>query len=532
MDTRVGIRVLTAVLIAGAAVLAMPARTTTAAPPCAAGTSGAELETLFTSAGLVGGDYARPIALAPDRVVWMFQDAFIGAPTTPRLSQASFVHNAGLLQEGLCMEVIGGSASPAASYFGSTLEARGAHWFWSLDGEVGADGNLHVFVAEMVNANGTGAAFGAEPVAVWRAVVDPADMRVLAFAPAPDVAARPLYGFSVASDATWSYLYGNCYRQFTDPTWYRLADRSCNTQVYLARVPRGRFGDRPTYWNGTQWTPDRAAAAPVSTDGTSAHPLQVTRAADGRWIGVSKPDDWWGDSVVLSVARRPTGPFVRYGTVPLPPRCAGCNTYFAVPTPWPNAGGGLQLVTSNHTWDLALADAQPALYRPTVVDAPGPPPGPAHIRIEADDTVSLQVAGRGGVASDARVIAATVTATNADGIGYVTVWPCGVARPHTSTLNVAPRRDVANAAVVGLGDGGRLCMWSDVDVDLIVDVQAHAGERSAFRPAVGRVLDTRPGAPTVDGAFAGIGLAATTRTIEVPVAGRSGVPASARLVVL
>ena len=47
-----------------------------------------------------------------------------------------------------------------------------------------------------------------------------------------------------------------------------------------------------------------------------------------------------------------------------------------------------------------------------------------------------------------------------------------------------------------------------------------------------RILDTRPGAPTIDGKFAGIGIREAGTTLELEVAGRGGVPADATSVVL
>src|SRR5690606_12126320 len=44
--------------------------------------------------------------------------------------------------------------------------------------------------------------------------------------------------------------------------------------------------------------------------------------------------------------------------------------------------------------------------------------------VPADGTVVLPVAGRGGVAPDATAVVLNVTATEATGPGYATVWPC------------------------------------------------------------------------------------------------------------
>ena len=71
--------------------------------------------------------------------------------------------------------------------------------------------------------------------------------------------------------------------------------------------------------------------------------------------------------------------------------------------------------------------------------------------------------------------AATAVALNVTGIepgvgGFVTVWPCGAPRPTASTLNLEPGQVAANLAMVKLGDGGRICIFTQRALDLVVDV--------------------------------------------------------------
>ena len=92
----------------------------------------------------------------------------------------------------------------------------------------------------------------------------------------------------------------------------------------------------------------------------------------------------------------------------------------------------------------------------------------------AGQVVELAVAGRGGVpASGAGSVVVNVTATEAAGGGFVTVWPCGSPQPTASTLNLERvNHTVANAAVVGVGTGGAVCLTSSVGTHLIADVTA------------------------------------------------------------
>ena len=509
-----------------------------AASNCAASTSPRDLSTFFASAGagLVGGDYPHSYPLPDGRVLWLFQDSFIGDPATPRLDHAGFAHNAALVQTGLCFEVRWGDgpADAPQSFLGGALESDLFHWWWPLDGEMGADGNLHVFAAEFQNPNGTGAKPGATPVAVWRAVIDPTSLAVVSFDLAADASDRPLYGFSITSDDSWSYLYGNCYRQFTEPEFLGWFDVACNSDVRVARVPKGHFESVPEYWTGAEWSSARDAAAVVHRDGFLADPLQVERLADGRYVAVSHLDDWFGAAVSAYVSGAPTGPFTQYARVPITSACGSeCTTYFAGFTPWRTPSGSFEIAVSSFTWNFAVAAAQPWLYRPSVITVPSPDETtePLPVVIEADGTLALQMAGRNGVDREASSTALTLVAAGATANGYVTVWACGTPRPVASSLNLAPRSTVGNTVIAPIGADGRVCLWSSARTELIIDVQGWASSRSdhhGLTPA--RLLDTRPGFATVDGIAAGGGVLSPGQILEVPVTGRGEVPAAARQV--
>jgi hypothetical protein len=64
-----------------------------------------------------------------------------------------------------------------------------------------------------------------------------------------------------------------------------------------------------------------------------------------------------------------------------------------------------------------------------------------------------------------------LTATGTQRDGYLTVWPCGNARPTASNLNPVAGATVANGATVGL-TGGVLCLYSSTTTQVIVDLTA------------------------------------------------------------
>ncbi|HEY5664934.1 MAG TPA: hypothetical protein VIS05_12965, partial [Ilumatobacter sp.] len=78
--------------------------------------------------------------------------------------------------------------------------------------------------------------------------------------------------------------------------------------------------------------------------------------------------------------------------------------------------------------------------------------------------------GRGGVPSNAAAAVVNVAVVGPDGGGYVTLYPCGSPRPLASSVNFAAGEVIANGAIIPLGSGGRICVFSSQSTHLIVDV--------------------------------------------------------------
>jgi hypothetical protein len=318
--------------------------------------------------GMLGMDYARVQLLPGGRALWVFQDVFLNEKGGT-LADADFVHNAGLVQDGSCFHLLtggGGTRARPHSWIGGDTEVRLQSWLWPLDSVLTADGNLAQFMVEMSNPNGTGAAEGAVPVRVWIATITLPDLVVTKLQRAPDAGDRPLYGFSITSDNDFTYMYGNCYRQFTDHGYLGFHDTTCGPKMYVARVPRGRPDLKPEYWDGHGWSAARSAARPVMSRGQMANPMQIRRTGD-TFTSVTKLDDWWGSDVIIDSAHSPTGPWREIARVRPEPVCAGCNTYFAQLLPWTDTDGAWLVVLSNNTWNFADANRDTARYRPSIL---------------------------------------------------------------------------------------------------------------------------------------------------------------------
>ncbi len=125
--------------------------------------------------------------------------------------------------------------------------------------------------------------------------------------------------------------------------------------------------------------------------------------------------------------------------------------------------------------------------------------GPTHRHTPVGSTpLRLAVSGAHGVPAAATDAVLNVTAVDSGCTLPVVVWPAGLARPPTSTLNAAPRRPVAQLVIVQLGTDGAidLAVLGRTKADLIVDVVGYAmgpsttpGEVRSVRQT--RLLDTR-----------------------------------------
>jgi peptidase M23-like protein/fibronectin type III domain protein len=144
-------------------------------------------------------------------------------------------------------------------------------------------------------------------------------------------------------------------------------------------------------------------------------------------------------------------------------------------------------------------------------------------RLGPDQTMDLQVAGRGGVPlTGASAVVVNVTVTSPSAASYLTVYPSGVSRPLSSNLGFVPGQTLANRVAVELGTNGKVSLYNLAgSTDVVVDVGGWftdassggtGGEYTGVSPV--RLLDTRTtGGPVGAGA-----------TMAVPVAGQVGLP--------
>lgn len=145
--------------------------------------------------------------------------------------------------------------------------------------------------------------------------------------------------------------------------------------------------------------------------------------------------------------------------------------------------------------------------------------------------LDVQVRGRGGVPADASAVLLNVTAVSPAKAGHVTAWAGGIARPAASALSYRSRTTTTGLVLAGVGSRGRVSLSTSTAAVLVVDVVGWVPATGLAAVSPARLLDGRRGQRTVDGRGAGGG--PLRGTIDLPVAGRGGVPAAgARAVVL
>jgi hypothetical protein len=92
----------------------------------------------------------------------------------------------------------------------------------------------------------------------------------------------------------------------------------------------------------------------------------------------------------------------------------------------------------------------------------------------AGSVTEVQVAGRGGVPTDAAAAVLNVTVVGAAADAFATVFPCGQPVPTASNVNYRAGIDIANAVIVKLGAGGKACIYTFAVTHLLTDASGYS----------------------------------------------------------
>ncbi len=365
---------------------------------CADGLDAASLDRFFSQrlGPVLGWDYQHIYPLGQARYLWLFQDTFVdhtGAATD--LGQSSFVHNAAMIQDGRCFRLLHhGTADRPAEFELGTGSRTLSSWFWPKGGEL-IDGQLHVYWVQMAKDSVDPLppdGLGWHPTMTWRATYDPVTLARTSFEPAADRGVLPVYGYSVQSDAEYTYLFGNTFEQNLSREGGFWNGPHSATNMYLARVPRGRLGQSYEYRTADGWSPLAAAAVPILQRHWTEFPMQP-RLVDGQWVAATAVNGYWGDELEIDVANDPWGPWTTVRSGQLFPRGFDPlrNTYHAHLAPWRDGAGNLVVTVSNNARNM-LRDAwpNPSMYRPIAFATPwvAAPPRPVPTTTTTTTTTS------------------------------------------------------------------------------------------------------------------------------------------------
>jgi hypothetical protein len=115
-------------------------------------------------------------------------------------------------------------------------------------------------------------------------------------------------------------------------------------------------------------------------------------------------------------------------------------------------------------------------------------------------SIDLSLRGVAGLdETDVEAVVLNVTATDATGEGFVSVWPTGGARPEVSNLNYVPGGTRANLVIVPVGTDMQVSLYSHAGAHLVADIagwftssSTASGTDGLFVPITPqRILDTR-----------------------------------------
>jgi len=152
-----------------------------------------------------------------------------------------------------------------------------------------------------------------------------------------------------------------------------------------------------------------------------------------------------------------------------------------------------------------------------VIDTRNPAGALGGPSLAAAQTRSFPISAACGIPAGISAYSFNVTVAPHEDLGYLTVWPTGVAQPVVSTLNSPAGEVLANAAIVPAGSGGAVSFFATDPTDLIVDINGYFASPGSsglnfYAVTPCRIVDTR----NLAGSFGGPAiLGGTTRSFAL-----------------
>ena len=91
-------------------------------------------------------------------------------------------------------------------------------------------------------------------------------------------------------------------------------------------------------------------------------------------------------------------------------------------------------------------------------------------QLKAGTVLAVPVSGQLAAPGQVGAVALNVTVISPTAAGFLTVYPCGSERPNASNLNYAAGQIVPNQVLTAVGEGGKVCVYSQQDTELAIDL--------------------------------------------------------------
>jgi hypothetical protein len=299
------------------------------------------------------GDQSTSLRLPDGRTMWLFDDTIQGTLTkSGGVKNWRMPHSTIGLTERGCASIHTGPSGRSV-----IPEARDGDYYWPQSAVVDG-GKLYIFSMRIKPVQESFAGTGMELAEMRYAhggVPSFARMHRTPATMTPETAVQ--WGVSTTKDAGYTYVYGT--RKVAKPSVFGRA-------MYVARVPAGQLTRLSSwrYWNGTTWATSGAkeihpAVGGVSTS-VSAHKLA------GRWVIVTKKDDFLGEHAIALSGPTPAGPFTEHVLVRTPSNVdTGDVTYSVMAHPHlPTRSGKLLISVCRNNLQLDRVTAEVERGRP------------------------------------------------------------------------------------------------------------------------------------------------------------------------
>lgn len=100
----------------------------------------------------------------------------------------------------------------------------------------------------------------------------------------------------------------------------------------------------------------------------------------------------------------------------------------------------------------------------------------ASTTVAGGTTIRVPTSGRAGIpATGINALSMNITATQPATSGYLTVYPCDTQLPDASNVNFVAGQTRPNAAIVGTGASGEICVFASTTTHILVDVVGYFG---------------------------------------------------------